>query len=388
MKCLWGCHRAMLRGFYHYGYFLASHPAWFLTVPIALCLVCAAGFIMYDPERDIETLYAPTGSRAVQDRETVVSTFPDLFATNYHPFSANKLMAQGLVIFRSRSERSMLTPEVLKELELFKDKVLSLRVVMEDRNFTFHDVCVKRTTFAGTNCVIDGDFLFDPYFNDALNSGEMNYPLWFSVGGGVDLNLYLSDVEMSHDNVYLKSAGSAKMAFPLRQDTPEVEKMALAWELQYAELMKDANFSTVEFSYAISQSLSLELDKGTKGDIFYFSLTFTLMITYASLVSTGGDCVSTRALLANAGVVAAGVGIMGAFGLVTFSGVHFVNMVGIMPFLTLGIGVDDMFLLMGTWSEITALKDLTIQERIGHVFKKAGVGITITSCKSFFYFEK
>lgn len=45
---------------------------------------------------------------------------------------------------------------------------------------------------------------------------------------------------------------------------------------------------------------------------------------------------STRALLANAGVVAAAVGIMGAFGLVTLTGVRFVNMVGIMPFLTLG----------------------------------------------------
>ncbi|XP_055886577.1 patched domain-containing protein 3-like isoform X2 [Biomphalaria glabrata] len=386
MKSLWDCHRSLLRGFFHYGYFLASHPAWFLTIPIGLCLLSAVGFMNYNPETDIETLYAPTDSRAVKDRDTVVKTFPDLFATNYHPFSANKLMAQGIAIFRSKAKRAILTPEVLHELETFRNNVLSLRVQVDGQNITFEDVCVRSQTFGGTDCVVDGDFLFDPFFNESMSRGEVNYPFWFSIGGGIDLNLFISDVVMSDNEEYLKAAGAVKMAFPLRQDTKEVEKMSLAWELEFADLMKNANFSTVDYAYAISQSLSLELDRGTKGDIFYFSLTFIMMITYASVVSAGGDCVSTRALLANAGVVAAAVGIMGAFGLVTLTGVRFVNMVGIMPFLTLGIGVDDMFLLMGTWSEITAIKDISIEERIGLVFKKAGVGITITSLTDFLAF--
>lgn len=44
-----------------------------------------------------------------------------------------------------------------------------------------------------------------------------------------------------------------------------------------------------------------------------------------------------------------------------------------------GIGVDDMFLLMSSWSETLPITDLTIPERIGTVYKKAGIGITITS---------
>ena len=38
-----------------------------------------------------------------------------------------------------------------------------------------------------------------------------------------------------------------------------------------------------------------------------------------------------------------------------------------------------MFLLMSSWSETTAIKDLSLPQRIGTVFMKAGVGITITS---------
>ncbi|KAH9515398.1 hypothetical protein Btru_014364, partial [Bulinus truncatus] len=366
MKCLWDFHRLLLRGFYHYGYFLAKHPLWFLILPVVMCVVFAVGFVKYNPERDIETLYTPANSRAIQDRETGGEDIPDLSAT----------------ILTRRSAPTGSWSRVWPYSEGFRQDVFSLRVVKDGQNFTYEDVCVRR--LAGPNgvtmCATDTDiFLFDPRFSNALSAGRVTYPFWSFGTQGMDLSLYIADVEMSEDKTILKAAGSFKFSFPLRQDTPEVRERSLAWELEYAEYMKNKEFSTVEFSYAISQSLNLELDKGTKGDIFYFSLTFTLMITYASLVSAGGDCVSTRALLANAGVLAAGLGIMGAFGLVTICGVRFVNIVGVMPFLTLGIGVDDMFLLMGSWSEITAARGLSIPERIGHVFKKAGVGITITS---------
>ncbi|XP_059176699.1 patched domain-containing protein 3-like [Physella acuta] len=380
MKCVWDCHRLLLRGFYNYGYFLAKHPIWFLVIPAVVCAGLAVGFIRYDPENDIETLYAPEDSRAVKDRDLVVATFPDLSGDNFDPFSANRLVAQGIVIFRSKGPRAVLTDPVLEELKTFYREAMSLTITKSGKNYTYNDLCVRREGA----CAVDGDFVFSPYFISMLQMGTVTYPVWATMAA-LDLNLYLSDVNVTADG-FLRSAGSIKFAFPLRQDNPEVEKLSLDWELKFADFMKRANFSTVEYSYAISQSLSLELDKGTSGDILYFSLTFTLMITYASIVSSGGDCVSTRALLANAGVLAALLGIMGAFGLITLVGVKFVNIVGVMPFLTLGIGVDDMFLLMGTWSETTALKDISVEERIGHVFKKAGIGITITSVTDFLAF--
>ncbi|CAL1535424.1 unnamed protein product, partial [Lymnaea stagnalis] len=92
MRCIWNCHRAILRGFYHYGYFLASHPTWFLVLPVVICLGLAVGFINYNPETNIEELYAPINSRAVKDRDVMIATFPDLSGTHYDPFSTNKLV--------------------------------------------------------------------------------------------------------------------------------------------------------------------------------------------------------------------------------------------------------------------------------------------------------
>lgn len=36
-----------------------------------------------------------------------------------------------------------------------------------------------------------------------------------------------------------------------------------------------------KIAYSTSESLGVELGKNTKGDIQYFSLTFTIMLTYA-----------------------------------------------------------------------------------------------------------
>nr|KAG5694276.1 hypothetical protein BaRGS_031994 [Batillaria attramentaria] len=139
------------------------------------------------------------------------------------------------------------------------------------------------------------------------------------------------------------------------------------------------NFGDLEEAHGSSYSLSQELDRGTRGDLYLFALTFVMMIAYASVVTCGGDCVESRALLAIGGVVAAVLGISASLGLVSLLGVPFVNIAGCMPFLVLGIGVDDMFLLMAAWSGTLGNRDLSIPERLGSTIRAAGIGITITS---------
>nr|KAG5698284.1 hypothetical protein BaRGS_016986 [Batillaria attramentaria] len=129
-----------------------------------------------------------------------------------------------------------------------------------------------------------------------------------------------------------------------------------------------------------------ELDKGTRGDSGYFVLTLACMVVYSVAVTAGGDAVSTRALLACGGILAAGLGIIGSFGFLSVLGLRFVNFVGIMPFLVIGIGVDDMFLLMSAWAESQNERGLDVPGRVGSTFAKAGVGITITSLTDFLAF--
>ncbi|KAK7497555.1 hypothetical protein BaRGS_00011195 [Batillaria attramentaria] len=91
-------------------------------------------------------------------------------------------------------------------------------------------------------------------------------------------------------------------------------------------------------------------------------------------------------MVAVAGILAATLATLGSFGLLSLFGVKYVNILGALPFLVLGIGVDDMFLLMSAWSETIHKTQLTVPARVGQTFAGAGIGITITSVTDFVAF--
>ncbi|WAQ97489.1 PTHD3-like protein [Mya arenaria] len=82
-------------------------------------------------------------------------------------------------------------------------------------------------------------------------------------------------------------------------------------------------------------------------------------------------------MLGFAGVTAAGLGIVASFGLVSASGMSFVSIVGNAPFLILGIGVDDMFILLS--GLVSAGFSGSSEQRFGTMMRHSGVAITITS---------
>lgn len=69
-----------------------------------------------------------------------------------------------------------------------------------------------------------------------------------------------------------------------------------------------------------------------------------------------------------------GCGICSAFG-VPYGPVH-----TSLPFLLMGLGVDDMFVIMACWDDLPVThRSSPLHERIGLMLKHAGVSITVTS---------
>ena len=83
-------------------------------------------------------------------------------------------------------------------------------------------------------------------------------------------------------------------------------------------------------------------------------------------------------LLALSGCASVGLSIAVAFGFTTLLGFKLNPVVNVLPFVLIGIGVDDMFVL---WSTLEAESDLSVPvpERMAKAMAKAGVSITITS---------
>ncbi|XP_062587890.1 patched domain-containing protein 3-like [Saccostrea cucullata] len=84
-------------------------------------------------------------------------------------------------------------------------------------------------------------------------------------------------------------------------------------------------------------------------------------------------------MLGLAGAFAPILGIGSALGAVSAIGIKFTSIVGVMPFLVVGIGIDDMFILMSGIAEAPSLGASSIEERMRYMLQKSGIAITITS---------
>lgn len=114
----------------------------------------------------------------------------------------------------------------------------------------------------------------------------------------------------------------------------------------------DIKLNETEIAYSTSESLERELEKNTNGDIYLFTVTFTLMLTYASLASSSSFLSSTnianRVMLGFAGVLTMVLAIISAIGFVSAIRVKFTSIVGVMPFLIVGNIFYQVYLVLFT----------------------------------------
>ncbi|XP_067676454.1 patched domain-containing protein 3-like [Haliotis asinina] len=350
------------------GVFIGTYPVVLIIMSLALTIGLSCGMITLTSESDTETLYTPINSRASQDRVQYQATFPDATGSNYRGYALSDLSMFGRLLVSSATGGNILSNASLEEIRNHVRTIKHVNITYNGVVVKYDDICARQN---GT-CFASGEFLTTDAVYQVYLSGGITYPNW----NNIDLSALLGQVDSTGGK--LVSAKYLSITFNLRMDSVDNKAKARAWEEEFLKRAAALDTTSTRINYAASHSLDTELNKNTNGDIVFFSITFTLMITYATVV-VGGDVVSSRTWASWAGVMAAGFGIISSFGLVSFCGVKFVNIVGVTPFLIIGIGVDDMFLLMSSWAETYPLKDESVPTRMGVTFASAGIGITITS---------
>jgi predicted RND superfamily exporter protein len=88
--------------------------------------------------------------------------------------------------------------------------------------------------------------------------------------------------------------------------------------------------------------------------------------------------------LAFAGLASIGLSIPFAYGLTAGLGMFYGPINQILPFLLLGIGIDNMFVIVQCYENLDEKeKEMTLPERIGKTMRHAGSAITVTSGTDF-----
>lgn len=89
-----------------------------------------------------------------------------------------------------------------------------------------------------------------------------------------------------------------------------------------------------------------------------------------------------RLMLACMGLFSVGMAFASAIGLCSALGISYGPVHTSMPFLLMGLGIDDMFVMMTCWRNIQSIKQTdqkSVPERMGLMLKAAGSSIMVTS---------
>ncbi|CAI5709934.1 unnamed protein product [Hyaloperonospora brassicae] len=367
-----------------------NQPKKIIGLVLCVVAVCAAGLYNIEIETDPIKLWVSTSSTSYQQR----LHYGELFNPFYRSEQVILVPKDGGVIYRSA---------VLKEAIRVQNVAANVTYTSDDGETTtaLGDICWKAT---GTGCTVNSitqyfqnsmehfefyekyglemehfsNCLYSPTTSDvalctklksSLEEGDSvpatmgDCPCLSTFGSPMNLyNTYLGgfpDGAESNYTLFLESVAFVSSYLNYNYADEDLNKPAINWEREYIKTMKlEAKTNTVfdVFFYA-EISVQDEVDAESSNGMGPVALSYCLMIIYISLGInrirfSRQFFISSKIVAGLCGVVSIVCGVTTTIGIYVWFGVKLqLIIMEVIPFLSLAIGVDNIFLLIHAMTE-------------------------------------
>ena len=199
-------------------------------------------------------------------------------------------------------------------------------------------------------------------------------------------------------NASLESTKALRFSYIMKEYARKDENRQgiLQWEKTFLNELSyfSENTTCANIFYAAERSLDDSVSESTGSDIKFFALTFTIMGTFSAIINGRcGDYRFGHQLLGFASLFAIYLGVTSGLGFLMFAGVPFVSMVGVLPFLVVSIGIDDVFIMLHELNSMVR-QNIPAMYMLSGTMARSGPTITMTtltdlvafavSCRSIF----
>lgn len=368
------------RTFFRLGIAIANNPGYFIIVPIFLSIILATGFQNIVYQDDPEYLFAPTNGGAKRERAIIEENFKMNFTADFHPSRVTRTGRFIRFIITAKDGESLLRSKVWNEIIKLDDLVHEMNITVQgetEETYRYNDLCAWAYENCYENNILDLQELMPEVENKTFN---LTYPLMLNPN---TFETYIFPLFFGGTNVSdldtIESAAALSISYWLRTNTKNEDYRASKWETAILEAVGNVEDSYEEISIArfTSRTLETELENNTNSVIPFFGVTITVMVLFTCTSVMSGDCVRTKPWLGLFGIISAVLAVLASFGFLIYIGVEFIGINMAAPFLMLGIGIDDTFVMLAAWRR-TKLQD-SVAERMANTFADAAVSITITS---------
>ncbi|XP_072432116.1 patched domain-containing protein 3-like [Chiloscyllium punctatum] len=369
-QCRTNCvEKPLRRAFRKLGILVSKYSWCFLTIPLILSAALGSGFssLRTHESNDIEEQFTPIYGPAKSEREFIKNHFP---TNDSEFFSGQRLYTEG--VFASfiavSKDDNILTAAAFQEILSLDADVKQLSINnSQGVTYNYSSLCTRMANSCFGNEILN-------IINHSLATKKrisyptMNKTFMGLAVGGVD-----------QDQNYINKAKAIKLDYYLQEDNDDMKTLSLLWLKNFLQVFpnKLKNQNNIMVSYFTSISRQEEFEGTSKKIIPLFSVTYFLSIFFSIISCMRLDCVRNKVWVAALGVISAGLAVLSGFGLLLYCGMKFAINTANAPFLILGIGVDDMFVMLASWQK-TKVTD-KIEDRLADTYAEAAISITITT---------
>ncbi|XP_046328844.2 protein patched homolog 1-like isoform X1 [Haliotis rufescens] len=351
------------KGFYKLGLNIGKRPWIVMLCCTIACGLVGIGFLRFNETTDPDKLWIPIGADIINQRKWATAQFP------------STLRVATIIVTGS----NLLTKTSLQAVYSMYEAALN---ATSANGFKLADVCLK----IGPNCRVSSlldlwsfdkatiDGLSQQDILDAVNTIKVS-PVF---GNSLDVTTLLG-VRTENGSGHITGAQALTSTWFLLGDD-NIKENTMDWELQLIEIGKNGHAGLSESFVFTARSFSDEGGSAIQGDATLLSAGYIILIIFVIAVLGRFNMVEQRIGLALAGILCVGLSILVSFGMASMVGAEYGPLHSILPFLLLGIGVDDMFVIIGALNNLTPdEREMEIPEKVGRILRHAGVSVTVTS---------
>uniref|UniRef100_A0A914WWF6 SSD domain-containing protein n=1 Tax=Plectus sambesii TaxID=2011161 RepID=A0A914WWF6_9BILA len=375
------------------GFSIGSHPYVYLASSVAISLALLSGLIRVQLVDDIRTGYSQEGSPSLRERAIF---------TEYSNFTTSPY---GMAIMAvAKDGGSMLREQHLAEVvRLSKFALYDLNVTVDGNPFTFQNVCKNR-------CKLN--YGVEAFMNSLNIQRELQ-----AAGKPLNPEIILDYPQSFYGTTKLMTSyyfyGVRRAEHPSSDAITPIEHVWLIAFWFFGEKGEGATFEAVKnlemklYDISVDENETSLLDVHVYGDeianrevlqgaqnIFWdFLAGFALMFAFVAITVSASAPVGERLTTVNFILVSTAIlsPLLAAGSMLGFLSALGYNVNSIMcmtPFLILGIGVDDAFLIIHSWrrhvqdarqQQQQQQQRLTVADRMSASLRDVGPSITITS---------
>lgn len=373
--------------FFRIGQFVANRP----IITIVGCLLVAGGFgaglAVLKTESRVEKLWVPQNTIAEEETTRFQEYFPE------------DRVSLVVVQSNSSSDRNVLTKDRLLSAMNMHNDILTREAKHEDELYTLPDVCTR----IGGTCA---DFTLESdscqcfirsilkQWNYDITTLENDNDVLATISAGYrsreEIEDALGNAEFD-ENGNLISAEAFSVIYLLEDRSVDVDgrtedKLNDAWEEKafLAVVKSGEDYPGLSLAFFATRSFADEFGDAIGGDIMLVQISY-LIIYFALALLIGKPCgPGSRWLVSFGGIIFVALSTLAAIGLSSYFGLFYGPVHSLLPFVLLGIGVDDSFVIANAFNRErkvsrSAETNESLKQRAATALARAGASITVTS---------